>query len=57
MVILNQAVYNLFFRRKKGQIFNDGKNLINYNISSEDENYLEEETEKISKTKESSLTL
>ena len=40
-IILNQAVYDLFFHRKKGQIFNDGKNLINYNISSEDENYLE----------------
>ena len=40
-MVLNQIVFDLFFRREKGQIFADGKNEINYDINYEDENYYE----------------
>ena len=52
--ILNKEIYNLFFKRKKGKVF-DGKEDINYDIEPEKENYyicFKKKDENISKEKQ-----
>ena len=39
-LVLNQTVYDLFFRRTKGKIFAEGENEIDYDIKYNEENYI-----------------